>query len=77
MKKFLIFNYRGIFHLISMLEVVLFSWILGFPEVYDLNPEHTPVKLVALVINYFVAEWSLKKSGLVELFENEKKNYEK
>lgn len=75
MKKFLVFNYRGIFHLFGMIEIVFFSWLVGFTEIYDLKPENIPIKIVFLVVNYFVSEWSIKKSGMSELFEKEKKNY--
>lgn len=73
MLKFFIFNYRGIFHVICMIEFIIISWLFGLKEVYELNPQTVPIKIFFLILNYFVAEWSLKKSGIKELCETEKK----
>lgn len=65
MKKILIRNYRIIAHIFCFLELIFFFWIWGAHDFYT-----TPVGLLlTLIINYPIAEFSLKWSGLKDLFD--------
>ena len=65
MKKILIRNYRIIAHIFCFLELIFFFWIWGAHEFYT-----TPMGLLfTLIINYPIAEFSLKWSGLKDIFD--------
>ena len=73
MKKFLLNNYRGIFHIFTFFEFIFWAWVWNLPQMYDLNPQHTLFKLLMVPIIYITAQWTLKISGLERTFEEEKK----
>lgn len=60
-----------------MLEYLFFSWVLGLNEIYDLDPNHLPIKLVFLVICFFSAQFSIKYTKIDKFFEEEKKKLDK
>lgn len=72
MKLFILNNYRGIFHIICMLEFIFFAWLYGVNPMYSLNPDDTIFKLVMLPLIFIVAQWSLKVTKLDKMFEEEK-----
>lgn len=73
MKRFFLNNYRGIFHVFTMLEFALFFWLWGVDDLFSLESNTLVFKMVMLVIIFITAEWSIKKSGLKEFIEDEKK----
>ncbi len=73
MKRFFFNNYRGIFHILTMLEFCFFFWLWGVDDLYSLDPNTVPFKFIMLIVIFLTAEWSMKKSGLKEFIEEEKK----
>ncbi len=72
MKRFFINNYRGIFHLLTIGEFCFFFWLFGVNDLYSLDPKTIPFKIIMLVVIFFTAEWSIKKSGIKETIDEEK-----
>ncbi len=73
MKRFFFNNYRGIFHILTMLEFCFFFWLWGVDDLWSLDPNTIPFKFIMLIVIFLTAEWSIKKSGLKEFIEEEKK----
>lgn len=70
MKRLFIRNYRIILHTIAFLELIFFFWLWGSHYFYT-----TPMGLLfTLVINYPIAEFSIKKTGIKDFIEKEKDN---
>lgn len=64
-------------HLIIIAEFAFFCWLFGITEALDADPNHLIFKLILLSLCFVVSEWSIKKSGVDEVFEEEIKKLTK
>lgn len=77
MKKFFINNYRAIVHILIFLEYFFFSWLLKIDdELLSLDKSTIPLKIIMLIAIYFTAEFSIKKSGIDKMCDDEKKKFD-
>lgn len=56
-----------------MLEFCFFFWLWGVDDLWSMDPNTITFKLIMLVIIFFTAEWTIKRSGLKEFIDEEKK----
>ena len=56
-----------------MLEFCFFFWLWGVDDLWSLDTNTLPFKFIMLIVIFLTAEWSMKKSGLKEFIEEEKK----
>lgn len=72
MKKFYLKKYKAIHHIFTLASFIGMLTILGFDDIFT----SIPFALIILVINYFIVEFSLRKSGLNEEVEKQLRDIE-
>ncbi len=74
MYKFYLTYYREIHHILSLI-IFWFIFLVGGIDL--LSTDNFILAIFVILINYPVANWCIKKSGLEETCETEKKNLKK
>lgn len=64
-------NYRGIHHIIGMLEFAIMFKIFGINFLFEFTPDNLPLQLIFLCLNFFITQWSLKISGIDDTIKKE------
>jgi|LakMenEpi03Aug12_release.lakeMendotaPanAssembly.Ray.scaffolds.fasta_scaffold45171_8 hypothetical protein len=64
MKMFYLRNYRGIHHLLGLIEFVILFKIFGINTLFESTLNNLPLQLIVLCLNFFVTQWSLRLSGI-------------
>ena len=57
-------NYRGIHHLLGLIEFVILFKIFGINTLFESTLNNLPLQLIVLCLNFFVTQWSLRLSGI-------------
>jgi len=71
MKMFYLRNYRGIHHLLGLIEFVILFKIFGINTLFEFAPNNLPFQLIVLCLNFFLTQWSLRLSGIDEMVKKE------
>ena len=71
MKMFYLRNYRGIHHILGLIEFVILFKIFGINNFFELSPNNLPFQLIVLCLNFFVTQWSLRLSGIDDMVKKE------
>jgi hypothetical protein len=71
MKMFYLRNYRGIHHIIGMLEFAIIFKMFGINNLFELNTSNLPLQLIFLCLNFFVTQWSIRLSGIDDTIKKE------
>jgi len=69
MKRFFVNNWRGLFHIVGIVECFFIFWISGLIQ---FAPDHLANKLLVLVVAFFSTEIALKVVGFKKLMDKEK-----
>lgn len=64
-------------HLIIIAEFAFFCWLFGITEALDADPNNLIFKLILLSLCFVIGEWSMKRTKIHELFEEEIKKLKK
>ena len=64
-------NYRGIHHIIGMLEFAIIFKMFGINNLFELNTSNLPLQLIFLCLNFFVTQWSIRLSGIDDTIKKE------
>ena len=71
MKMFYLRNYRGIHHLLGLIEFVILFKIFGINTLFESTLNNLPLKLIVLCLDFFVTQWSLRLSGIDDMVKKE------
>jgi len=71
MKMFYLRNYRGIHHLLGLIEFVILFKIFGINTLFESTLNNLPLQLIVLCLNFFLTQWSLRLSGIDEMVKKE------
>lgn len=71
MKMFYLRNYRGIHHILGLIEFVILFKIFGINNFFELSPNNLPFQLIVLCLNFFLTQWSLRLSGIDDMVKKE------
>jgi hypothetical protein len=71
MKMFYLRNYRGIHHILGLIEFVILFKIFGINTLFEFTPNNLPLQLIVLCLNFFLTQWSLRLSGIDEMVKKE------
>lgn len=71
MKMFYLRNYRGIHHLLGLVELMFMFKIFGINTLFELTPSSLPLQLIFLCLNFFITQWSLRLSGIDDMVKKE------
>jgi len=71
MKMFYLRNYRGIHHILGLIEFVILFKIFGINTLFEFTPNNLPFQLIVLCLNFFLTQWSLRLSGIDEMVKKE------
>jgi len=64
-------NYRGIHHLLGLIEFVILFKIFGINTLFESTLNNLPLQLIVLCLNFFLTQWSLRLSGIDEMVKKE------
>lgn len=64
-------NYRGIHHILGLIEFVILFKIFGINTLFEFTPNNLPFQLIVLCLNFFLTQWSLRLSGIDEMVKKE------
>jgi len=71
MKMFYLRNYRGIHHILGLIEFMIIFKMFGINSLFELTPSSLPLQLIFLCLNFFVTQWSLRLSGIDDMVKKE------
>lgn len=71
MKMFYLRNYRGIHHLLGLIEFVILFKIFGINTLFESTLNNLPLQLIVLCLNFFLTQWSLRLSGIDDMIKKE------
>ena len=71
MKMFYLRNYRGIHHILGLIEFVILFKIFGINNFFELSPNNLPFQLIVLCLYFFLTQWSLRLSGIDDMVKKE------
>ena len=64
-------NYRGIHHLLGLIEFVILFKIFGINTLFESTLNNLPLQLIVLCLNFFLTQWSLRLSGIDDMIKKE------
>ena len=64
MKMFYLRNYRGIHHILGLIEFMVIFKMFGINTLFESTLNNLPLQLIVLCLNFFVTQWSLRLSGI-------------
>lgn len=71
MKMFYLRNYRGIHHILGLIEFVILFKIFDIDIMFEFTPSNLPLQLIFLCLNFFLTQWSLRLSGIDDMIKKE------